>query len=181
MHAAFISSRTSLRSGVMSAAALSTLMLTAAPAGATSRPYDAMAAVVLRDGKPCLFAPSQVPSVDTAGWVYVGVATLDSDGAAHGVWDLDITVERPATAERCIPYGLSIQPQNVRVPAAHLPDDIRPYRAILSVGTLANKDRGRFAIWFCYGKDAGGIPRLTRVNDKTLVCAAEPLAEPTRK
>jgi hypothetical protein len=145
---------------------------------AVSRPYDAPAAVVLRDGKPCLFAPSPTASANTVGWVYVGVAMIDSVGAAHGVWDLDITAERPATAGQCIPYGMSTQSQNVRLPPASLPDDIRPYRAILGVGVPGTKDRGRFGVWFCYGKDAGGVPRLTRLDGKTLACTNEPLAEP---
>jgi hypothetical protein len=145
---------------------------------AVSRPYDAPAAVVLRDGKPCLFAPSPAPSASTTGWAYVGVAALDREGTARGVWDLDITVQRPTTADLCIPYGESTQPQNVRVPPAPLSDDVTPYRAILNVGTPGTADRGRFGVWFCYGKDAGGTPRLTRLDDNTLRCTAQPLSVP---
>jgi hypothetical protein len=143
----------------------------ASSACAVSRPFDRPAAVILRDGKPCLFAPG-VAASEEPDWMGVEIAAMFPLGRAKAVWGADIVVERPSTSDRCVVYGASVQRQNVRVAAAPLPDQIQPYLAVLGIGPFGSKGSGRYGLWFCFGKDSVGVPVLARWDDSAERCTA---------
>jgi hypothetical protein len=144
---------------------------------AVSRLFDRPAGVVLRGGKPCLYAPPARIDTDAkpAEWIDIGVAAVDASANARGVWDIDIKVARPSSPDQCVVYGAPTPTQNVRLAAQPLPAERKAYRAILGVGTPGSKDSGRYGIFFCYGNDDTGQPALTVWDAKTSSCTKEPL------
>jgi hypothetical protein len=146
----------------------------ASSACAVSRPFDRPAAVILRDGKPCLFAPG-VAASEEADWMGVAMTAMFPLGRAKAVWVADIVVQRPSAADRCVVYGASFPRQDVRVPAAPLPDRIQPYLAVVGIGPFGSKGSGRYGVWFCFGKDSAGMPVLKRWDDSAERCTVHAL------
>lgn len=137
---------------------------------AVSKPFDAYAAAVMKDGKPCFYLPPPIaeetpPSLRGEG---VSMEVFD-DVAKRYKWESWLKTRpkvNPTSPSTCIPYGFKS------------PDKNRTLEEPLTNDTAYIFDMygeyGRNRLYFCIKKDAQGKDYLAKSGPRGN-CSSEPL------
>ena len=131
-----------------------------APAFAISKPYDAIAGVVLKDGAPCFYSTVPLdaePPAFMKGGVDLSLFS-ESQNAPGYLWEAWFKVWKaplPNSAASCLRYGIKSPDKNSR------PPKIIPRDNPVSFSFLG--EWGRQNVRFCIRKDANGRDYLSTV------------------
>ncbi|WP_440217251.1 hypothetical protein [Chromobacterium piscinae] len=158
-----------------SKAALAAIFAIPMYALAISKPYDAVAGAVMRDGTPCFY--SLVPlSAEPPGYLRgMGISLRlfnESPRAPGYLWDTWFktwTRKLPTSPATCVPYSIASPDKTPRPPQALRHDEPLSF----SFGG----EWGRQNVRFCIRKDDQGHDYLTKVvrHNGVAACTAEPL------
>lgn len=133
--------------------------------GAISKPYDAEAQVIMKDGLPCFFAPmanEKPPKFGQTIKVHINRGqTVWHIAEEHG------TEQVPSNIDRCVKYGTTWRTGATIKEPAPLQDGV-PY--IADIGSTA-----RFRVTFCLSRTAQGEQLLTEWTEDGYRCTDEPL------
>lgn len=144
-------------------------------ATAMSKPYDAVAGLTLRSGKPCIFSQEPLPQEPPDYMKDMGLAFRvfsESPSAPGYLWDAWFKVWKkplPDSASTCVAYG-EAQSDVTRHPAKPLPLDT-------PLSFDMDGQYGRHNVRFCLRKDSQGKRYLSTAvrKDGVSACTADPL------
>ncbi|WP_144410374.1 hypothetical protein [Chromobacterium vaccinii] len=159
---------------VLLSCALATI---ASSSWATSKLYNAEAAVILKNGSPCFYIPYEIssnPAVYSDG-KGLQLSLFNTSQATPGyvwkTWFKQRPAKLPNTPESCIPYGTmskdwkGMQPKALAMATSYQ----------LEIGG----ELGTYGAFFCIQKDKAGASYIAKSDHKG-TCSTAPLPIPSR-
>ncbi|MEN7429632.1 hypothetical protein VA599_02675 [Chromobacterium sp. TRC.1.1.SA] len=153
------------------------LALIASYSRATSKLYNAEAAVILKNGSPCFYIPYEIsnnPAVYSDGkglQLSLFSASQTNPGYVWKTWFKQRPAKLPNTPESCIPYGTmskdwkGMQPKALAMASSYQ----------LEIGG----ELGSYGAFFCIQKDKSGASYIAKSDHKG-TCSTSPLPTPSR-
>ncbi|WP_434630037.1 hypothetical protein [Chromobacterium sp. CV08] len=142
---------------------------------AMSKPYDAVAAVIIKAGLPCFYSkvPLESPPPDYLKDMGLEISVFNQSKSTPGyiwhTWFKDWQKPLPVSPASCIPYGIKSPDKNPRL-AKSLPRNT-------PLSFWMDGQYGRHNVRFCIRKNTQGQDYLATVinQDGVYACTAEAL------
>ncbi|MGC0151865.1 hypothetical protein ACPRNU_05340 [Chromobacterium vaccinii] len=144
---------------------------------AQSKPYNAEAAVILKNGAPCFYIPYEInsnPAVYSDGkglQLSLFNASQTNPGYVWKTWFRQRPATLPSAPKSCIPYGVMSTDWKGIPP--------KPLNLSTSYQLEVGGELGKYGSFFCIQKDKAGSAYIAKSDHKGN-CSTEPLPSPAQ-